>query len=101
MAEADVVDEHVDAAERGDARPVDHRARAGFGRDVGGHGMRHARASRGRFLQSVGRRLSASSPRAQMTTCAPSAISAVAAASPSPRLPPVTTATFLPVRDPF
>src|SRR6478735_3038463 len=37
---------------------------------------------------------SASSPRAQITRLAPSAASAVAPARPSPRLPPVTMATF-------
>ena len=89
---ADVVHEDVEAAERLDAS-VDDQLDARRGGHVRLHGRDHA----GRFAAastSSAASASCSSPRAQMQTRQPSATSARALASPSPRLEPVTTATL-------
>ena len=95
LRQADVVDEHVDAAERRVSAVSITTCDAGLGRHVGDDASpRRAPAPQPTAMQFGRRCLSASAPRAQMTTCAPSAIERRAAPRPSPRLPPVTIATF-------
>ena len=77
---ADVVDEHVEAAERRDGL-LDQSCDARVGRDVRLHG--EDRLRRRPPPHSIGRRRQPLAPRAQMTTRQPSATSARALASPA------------------